>query len=407
MKLTKLLSGAVTVFLEPRGRLALKEGPKMKGSEGFTPPVKDQPAEFSVGVYRVSAAAAPTRVPAGRPLRFTLRVTAAARPPEPPRRPRLENDPEIARDFFVETPDPDRKKFDELTWEFYYLLKPKTTRVKEVPEVPFSFTDPAAGQETGAYQKEWTQAIPLAVTPAPQGPAVVEGGAEPPAVPDSALGIDYLKHDWCSYGNIARNDASPELEKQQKPYIRMRQALDKVNRDILYSLCQYGMANVWEWGASPLVKANCWRTTGEEGPGTSAEGHSLQTAGLAPGVLKPPLDQGKGGRGRHPVLPLPTLVGPHAHFLVGQKPGSKESHEYGIRRRIAGQPEGHVRLRGRRQIARPAPELGPRAVGALLRANPGGRALGQTQKIEVKLPGQITPQLESGRAYFLPSYYAP
>jgi alpha-galactosidase len=76
-------------------------------------------------------------------------------------------------------------------------------------------------------------------------------------------GIDYLKHDWCSYGNIARNDASPELEKQQKPYIRMRQALDKVNRDILYSLCQYGMANVWEWGASPLVKANCWRTTGD------------------------------------------------------------------------------------------------------------------------------------------------
>jgi protease-4 len=35
------------------------------------------------------------------------------------------------------------------------------------------------------------------------------------------------------------------------------------------------------------------------------------------------------------------------------------------------------------------------------------RALGQTQKIEVKLPGQITPQLESGRAYFLPSFYAP
>ena len=35
------------------------------------------------------------------------------------------------------------------------------------------------------------------------------------------------------------------------------------------------------------------------------------------------------------------------------------------------------------------------------------RALGQTEKIEVKLPGQITPQLESGRAYFLPSFYAP
>ena len=28
------------------------------------------------------------------------------------------------------------------------------------------------------------------------------------------------------------------------------QSLDKADRDIVYSLCQYGMANVWEWGAS-------------------------------------------------------------------------------------------------------------------------------------------------------------
>jgi protease-4 len=37
------------------------------------------------------------------------------------------------------------------------------------------------------------------------------------------------------------------------------------------------------------------------------------------------------------------------------------------------------------------------------------RALGETRssKIELTLPGQLMPQLESGRAYFLPSYYAP
>jgi protease-4 len=35
------------------------------------------------------------------------------------------------------------------------------------------------------------------------------------------------------------------------------------------------------------------------------------------------------------------------------------------------------------------------------------RALGQTEKIEIKLPNQIAPQLESGRAYYLPSFYAP
>ena len=46
-----------------------------------------------------------------------------------------------------------------------------------------------------------------------------------------------------------------------KPYRVMRAALDHCNRDILFSLCQYGMGNVWEWGAE--VGGNCWRTTGD------------------------------------------------------------------------------------------------------------------------------------------------
>ena len=71
-------------------------------------------------------------------------------------------------------------------------------------------------------------------------------------------GIDYLKYDWCSYGRIAKDKSIPEL---MKPYKIMRNALDKVQRDIVYSLCQYGMGNVWEWGAR--VGGNCWRTTGD------------------------------------------------------------------------------------------------------------------------------------------------
>ncbi len=36
------------------------------------------------------------------------------------------------------------------------------------------------------------------------------------------------------------------------------------------------------------------------------------------------------------------------------------------------------------------------------------RVFGQSEsKIELQLPKQLVPQLESGRAYFLPSYYAP
>jgi alpha-galactosidase len=71
-------------------------------------------------------------------------------------------------------------------------------------------------------------------------------------------GIDYLKYDWCSYGTIA---PKPDRAALQKPYRVMREALDKCGRDIVYSLCQYGMGNVWEWGQE--VGGNCWRTTGD------------------------------------------------------------------------------------------------------------------------------------------------
>jgi alpha-galactosidase len=72
----------------------------------------------------------------------------------------------------------------------------------------------------------------------------------------SSWGIDYLKYDWCSYEKIAKNSTREELE---KPYIVMRRALSQVDQDIVYSLCQYGMGKVWEWGAE--VGGNLWRTT--------------------------------------------------------------------------------------------------------------------------------------------------
>ena len=74
----------------------------------------------------------------------------------------------------------------------------------------------------------------------------------------AAWGIDYLKYDWCSYGRIAPKPTAADL---RKPYQVMRAALDGVDRDILFSLCQYGMGNVWEWGDE--VGGNCWRTTGD------------------------------------------------------------------------------------------------------------------------------------------------
>ena len=89
-------------------------------------------------------------------------------------------------------------------------------------------------------------------------------------------GFDYLKYDWCSYGNVEKGSGRAY---HQKPYILMGEMLKAQKRDIVFSLCQYGMDNVWEWGDE--VNGNCWRTTGDitdtwgslQGIGFSQAGH--------------------------------------------------------------------------------------------------------------------------------------
>ncbi len=73
----------------------------------------------------------------------------------------------------------------------------------------------------------------------------------------AAWGFDYLKYDWCSYGGIYRKEEG--VDGMKKPYAVMATALGKVNRDIVYSFCQYGMGDVWKWGAA--TGGNSWRTT--------------------------------------------------------------------------------------------------------------------------------------------------
>ena len=71
----------------------------------------------------------------------------------------------------------------------------------------------------------------------------------------AAWGIDYLKYDWCSAGNIYKNDALQPI------YQKMGAALHASGRSIVYSLCEYGMGSVEKWG--PEVSGNLWRTTGD------------------------------------------------------------------------------------------------------------------------------------------------
>jgi alpha-galactosidase len=71
----------------------------------------------------------------------------------------------------------------------------------------------------------------------------------------AAWGIDYLKYDWCGARNIYTD------EEMQAVYQKMGDALRAAGRPIIYSLCQYGRADVWKWG--PEVGGNLWRTTGD------------------------------------------------------------------------------------------------------------------------------------------------
>lgn len=136
----------------------------------------------------------------------------------------------------------------------------------------------------------------------------------------AAWGADYVKYDWCSYESVAARNAgeqyaallpdsadrvraiiaeripliedrtrprpAPQVERIRqltdeldaliapipkekrdaiqhelfvRPYKVFGDALREVDRDIIYSLCQYGMGNPGEW--APSVGGNLWRTT--------------------------------------------------------------------------------------------------------------------------------------------------
>lgn len=91
----------------------------------------------------------------------------------------------------------------------------------------------------------------------------------------AAWGFDYLKYDWCSYGGVINGmkDNDPykvgslsyqggnNLATAMKPFKLMGDYLKKQPRDIVFSLCQYGMSDVWKWGDS--VGGVSWRTTND------------------------------------------------------------------------------------------------------------------------------------------------
>jgi len=84
----------------------------------------------------------------------------------------------------------------------------------------------------------------------------------------AAWGVDYLKFDWC---NVASQDA-------QSSYRLMADALAKSGRPIVFSICEWGTHQPWEWARG--VGGNLWRTTGDiwdhwEGSGNHGDWHGV------------------------------------------------------------------------------------------------------------------------------------
>lgn len=75
----------------------------------------------------------------------------------------------------------------------------------------------------------------------------------------AAWGVDYLKYDLCSYRELFKEKLT--REQHQYPYQKIHDIMEKSGRNMVLSICQYGIENVWEWGNK--VGGNVWRTTGD------------------------------------------------------------------------------------------------------------------------------------------------
>ena len=129
-------------------------------------------------------------------------------------------------------------------------------------------------------------------------------------------GFDFLKYDWCSYSNVAKDKS---LEELQKPYRTMSAILKTLDRDIVLNLCQYGMGDVWTWGEE--VGGNCWRTAGDLGFELRqyhdvARRNALHSAYARPGAWNDPdyLQIGYVGAAEGMGEPVPCPLTPNEQY---------------------------------------------------------------------------------------------
>lgn len=133
----------------------------------------------------------------------------------------------------------------------------------------------------------------------------------------SEWGFDFLKYDWCSYRSVT--GPNPSLAEMKQPYALMGDLLKQQKRDMLFNLCQYGMGNVWEWGAE--VGGQSWRTAGDLGYKLDsifqiAVKNAGHTSWQKPGAWNDPdyIQIGWIGNARGGQLPKPCPLTPNEQY---------------------------------------------------------------------------------------------
>ncbi len=109
-----------------------------------------------------------------------------------------------------------------------------------------------------AYLHERGLRLGIYTSPGPKscaGFAGSYGHEEQDARTFAEWGVDYVKHDWCSAGLVYDDAEMPAV------YQKMAEAIRATGRPMVYSICQYGRADVWKWAAA--AGGNLWRTTGD------------------------------------------------------------------------------------------------------------------------------------------------
>jgi alpha-galactosidase len=104
-------------------------------------------------------------------------------------------------------------------------------------------------------------------SPGPKTCAGYEGSyghEEQDAMTYASWGVDFLKYDLCGLRPVIglydpKQDPKKSASMMRDAYKKMHEALLKTGRPIVYSICQYGVDSVWEWGED--VGGNLWRTT--------------------------------------------------------------------------------------------------------------------------------------------------